>query len=98
MTATPYFSGVERDKSHREEARRIAKRLLGAHRELGHHLLFSAAAYLMRDGQPTRDSAVVAEARRRKAHVERACEAHRNRERRSSEESPFAEVVAKARS
>jgi hypothetical protein len=45
---------------------------MGANPALGYHLLYSAASYLLRDGQQLRDSAVVTEARKRKAHLERA--------------------------
>jgi hypothetical protein len=62
---TPLFAGADTTPSHRQEARAKAHELLPAHPDLGYGLLFSAAAYLIRKGEPLRDSAVLAEARRR---------------------------------
>lgn len=47
-------------------------------------MLFSAAAYLLRDGQPTNDGRVIAEAKRR---GKMAAEAAAERERRFSREA-----------
>jgi hypothetical protein len=96
LTGTPYFSGVERDPSHRERARKIALTLAKSKPELGYGLLYSAASYLLRDGQQLRDSTVLAEARRRKDHVDRAVETRRKRlasRSRDEDESAFAKVA-----
>lgn len=100
MTRTPYFSGVERDPSHREQARSVALRLRAANPALGYHLLVSAASYLLRDGQQLRDSAVVAEARRRAtkidqaiAAVKRRAEERAARRNEDEDESPFAQIA-----
>jgi acetyl esterase/lipase len=100
MTATPHFSGVERDSTHREQARSAALRLREANPSLGYHLLWSAASYLLRDGQQLRDSAVVAEARRRATQIDQAIAAVKRRAKERAarrtedeDESPFAQIA-----
>lgn len=72
MSRTPQFSGT--GEGEREAAARIAERLMGAHRDLGYEVLWSAAAFLIRDGQSPTDSRVLEEARRRKAQQVAAAE------------------------
>lgn len=71
-TAAYFTGGGDRDAIDVEAARAKARELAPAHRDLGDSVLFSAAAYLLRDGRLLRDSAVLAEARRRKAHLDEA--------------------------
>ena len=51
------------------------------HPDIGYQLLFSAAAYVIRDGRAPTESAVVEEARRRERFLERCLE--RNRQKRA---------------
>lgn len=95
---TAYFiGGDERGVSCSEEARKVARRLVKANRQLGVTVLFSAASFLLRDGQQPRDSAVVAEARRRSAHVERAVEARERHMRERRERDPDASALDQIR-
>lgn len=64
--ATAFFAGANDGPSFRTEARRSAIRLAPDHPDLGYHLLYSAAAFVLRDKRSPRDSAVIQEARRRK--------------------------------
>lgn len=73
---TPYFTGVE--GAERRQAILVERRLADAHPQL-RGFLFSAAAYLIRDGQPPNDARVVEEARRRKRYLDRRLEQCRRR-------------------
>ena len=72
MTARAYFTGPA--GAERAPAHAVAERLRRSHRDLGHDLLFSAAAYLIRSGQEPTEEAVVLEARRRRRRQSGACE------------------------
>lgn len=66
MTRTPYYTGGAEPGS--TAAKRIAKPLDKQHPDLCGYI-FSAAAYLIRDGQRPTDGRVLEEARRRKQSV-----------------------------
>lgn len=66
---TPYF-GTVGDPIQRAQVLAVVNRLAPANPQLqiDGGFLFSAASYLMRDGQPLNDSRVLEEARRRKRY------------------------------
>lgn len=71
MNPTPFFEGEVRSVARKAEAAKVQDRLVEKHPEL-RGFLWSAAAYLLRDGQPLRDSTVLEEARRRRASLNAA--------------------------
>lgn len=73
MTATPtsYFTGGKEEGYDYGPARKVAFDLSRAHDGLSFDIAFSAAAFLVRDGQQLNDSRVLAEARRRQARLNR---------------------------
>lgn len=78
MTPAPTFTGSSAG-AEVAAARELARKLLPRHREIGLGLLFSAAAFVIRDGRAPEERVVVEEARRRGRRVSAACEAHRRR-------------------
>lgn len=70
---TSFFQGGgDRDSIDVGKARAVASRLAPLHGDLSYNLLFSACAYVLRDGRAPKDSAAVAEARSRLRMAEQA--------------------------
>lgn len=68
----PYFIGEAEANDNLDLARRTASRVLPGNEDLGYSLIYSAAAYLIRDGRKLTEGAVLDEARRRGELVRRA--------------------------
>lgn len=84
VSRAAFFTGANGDGGEVAPARTIASKVAKSNPGLDYGLLFSAAAYLLRDGQPTNDGRVIAEAKRR---GKMAAEAAAERERRFSREA-----------
>lgn len=69
---TSFFTGKGDEHFDRAKAHDVAFRLSRENAKLDYGLAWSAVSYLLRDGQPTNDSRVLTEARRRKALLNRA--------------------------